>query len=52
MNQETIYQMIQRIWGNEWNKLPIDYRINLRYNYKRTMTNRRKRWEKQNKFVS
>lgn len=43
MIKETIDQIISRIWGEQWNKLPIDYRINLRYNYKRTLTNRGKR---------
>jgi len=49
MNTETIYQIIQRVWGDRWNKLPIDYKINLRYNYQRTIANRRKLWVKQNK---
>lgn len=43
MNEETVHQIIQRVWGNKWNTLPIDYKINLRFNYKRTILNRRKR---------
>lgn len=41
---ETIGQIIERVWTvNEWKKLPLNYKINLRYNYYRTIQNRRKR---------
>ncbi len=41
---ETMHEIISRVWGFElWKFLPIDTKINLRYNYMRTIANRRKR---------
>lgn len=40
---ETMIQMITRVWGNKWKTLPIDYKVNLRYNYSRTIKNRMRR---------
>lgn len=40
---ETINQAIIRVWGDKWKTLPIDYKINLRYNYSRTIKNRMRR---------
>jgi hypothetical protein len=40
---EAMSQMIARVWGVKWKTLPIDYKINLRYNYSRTIRNRIRR---------
>lgn len=42
---ETMHEIITRVWSSydAWMKLPIDLRIKLRYNYSRTIANRRKK---------
>lgn len=41
---ETMYQLIHRVWGNRWEKLPIDLKINLKSNYYKTLKNRARRY--------
>lgn len=40
---ETMGDIIRRVWMGKWKELPIDRRINLRHNYSRTIENRIKR---------
>ena len=43
-NHETMGQLIERVWGiDNWKTLPIDDKINYRYNYARTIKNRLRR---------